>query len=218
MIKSFIFSQKGAFLAFALTAVLFLLRPFFIETQWIAFDFHEHFYNTLHVVDVFKNTGRIETTDFSPVYASLLYVLTFIFSTSSVWFFFAVRFLIILSGAFSLLLLNALIKRLPFETTGKERFLANALFFMLFFKDACAATGSFLVIPVLLAGALMIDKTLKKPSVLSGLALGLTLSFAMFIQWDAIGFLLTLALVFYFQFNGKTPVSYKKFLKIFNKT
>ena len=214
MIKNFVFSKKGAVGIFILTALVFLLRPLTVGTTLSPFDFHEHFYNTLNAVETYRETGAFRTADFSPVYALFLFALTGVVSSSSVWFFVLVRLLIVVCGAVAFVLLNRLLKILRPESFEAEIFFADAMFVMLYAKEATAATGSFLVVPVLLAVALSFHKTLTAPSVLTGLITGLCLSFSFLTQWDAFLFGVTLVLVFYLQFNGKTPVTYRIFFKI----
>ena len=214
MIRNIVFSKKGAVGIFILTALVFLLRPFMTGQALAPFDFHEHFYNTLNTVENYRQTGAFHTGDFSPAYALFLFFLTGIIPSTSVWFFFFIRLFIVLCGFFAVVLLNRLLKILRPDALAAEIFFADTVFIMLYAKDSTAATGSFLIVPVLLAAALSFYKTLTAPSVATGVMTGALLSFSLFVQWDAFLFAVTLVLVFYLQFNGKTPVTYRLFFKI----
>ena len=128
--------------------------------------------------------GHIVSNDFSPVWGGVLTGFDGWFDGRS--FFAAVSAVLLLSGAAFLFLLFKLLKKL----------------------DAALA------MPAVLLAALALLHALEKPRVLTGIAGGLAVSAMLLTRFDTAGFAITFALVFYFQFNGKEPVSYKQFFAL----
>lgn len=213
--SSFLFARKAAACFVALTA-FYVFFP--LASSHPAFVFaHEHFFNTLQIVENFKNTGfptfdtLTATNDFSIVWGGVLYLLSSVCDSHSTLFFIILRAFIAAVGWAGAFLMHKLAHRLDFSPSDAVWFFTDSLFALMYLSQAACATGSFLAVSAVLLSALCLMNMLEKPCFLTGLAGGLSLFFALAAQFDAALFVLTFALVFYFQFNGKIPVTYRQF-------
>lgn len=214
-ILSFLFARKAAACFAALTA-FYVFFPLMSSKSAFVFP-HEHFFNTLQIVEKFKNAGfptfdtLTETNDFSLVWGGVLYLLTLVCDTHATLFFILMRAFIALTGWASAFLMHKLARRLGFNPSNAVWFFTDSLFALMYLSQAACATGSFLAICAVFLSALCIMNMLEKPRFSTGFLCGLSVCAAVFTQFDAALFVLTFALVFYFQFNGKIPVTYKQF-------
>lgn len=204
----------------AVIILVFIFAPLFSRSVSSAFWFHETFFNTLKVFENFKEKGfptfdgETLTNDFSLLWGSILGGLSTLVSPQKALFFILAR--LILGGALclSLWLFNKLIDALDFKPEKEVYFLLFSFLTALFFYTAFTGSDAALAIPCVFLNALCVLKALKKPTVISGILCGLTVSLCAFARFDSAAFFLTALLVFYFQFNGKEPVSTKQALKL----
>lgn len=186
-----------------LALLFFAVFPLTTGEQ-LPYRFHEHFYNTLEIA-----RGHIVSNDFSPVWRGVLTVADALFDGGA--FFAAVYAVLAAGGAAFLLLLFRLLKKLDLPLTDGGRFAVAAFALAFYLKTAVSGTDAALAMPAVLFAALTLLRALEKPAFFTGLTSGLAVSLMLLTRFDALGFAITFALVFYFQFNGKEPVSYKQF-------
>lgn len=216
---SALFSKKGMTVCFAAVILVFSLSPIASAVP-APFWFQEHFFNTLKIVENARATGSFSfdgvtpTNDYSPVWAGILYLLSFAAPVHSTAFFVLVRLTIGAALAATLFLLNRLIDRLGYAPEPAARFLVTAFAAACFFYTGQTGAEAAPAVPCLYLSALFLLNALQKPSVLNGVLFGLSVSLAAAVRFDTLVFPLTAALVFYFQFNRKNPVTTKQLLKL----
>ncbi len=201
--------NKAFFIGASLCGLALLFFAVFPLTtgEQLPYRFHEHFYNTLEIA-----RGHIVSNDFSPVWGGVLTGFDGWFDGRS--FFAAVYAVLLLSGAAFLFLLFKLLKKLDLPLTDGGKFAVAAFALAFYIKTAVSGTDAALAMPAVLLAALALLHALEKPRVLTGIAGGLAVSAMLLTRFDTAGFAITFALVFYFQFNGKEPVSYKQFFAL----
>lgn len=201
--------NKAFFIGASLCGLALLFFAVFPLTtgEQLPYRFHEHFYNTLEIA-----RGHIVSNDFSPVWGGVLTGFDGWFDGRS--FFAAVYAVLLLSGAAFLFLLFKLLKKLDLPLTDGGKFAVAAFALAFYIKTAVSGTDAALAMPAVLLSALALLHALEKPRVLTGIAGGLAASAMLLTRFDTAGFAITFALVFYFQFNGKEPVSYKQFFAL----
>lgn len=172
--------------------------------ELLPYHFHEHFYNTLEIA-----RGHVVSNDFSLVWRGLLSVFDNLCGEHI--FFTAVYTVLAAGGAAFLFLLFKLLNKLNLSLTDGERFAVAAFALAFYIKTAASGTDAALAMPAVLFAALVLLRALEKPNILTGVSAGLAVSLMLLTRFDTLGFAITFALVFYFQFNGKEPVSYKQF-------
>ena len=185
-----------------LALLFFAVFPLTTGEQ-LPYRFHEHFYNTLEIA-----RGHIVSNDFSPVWRGVLTVADALDGRA---FFAAVYAVLAAGGAAFLLLLFRLLKKLDLPLTDGGKFAVAAFALAFYLKTAVSGTDAALAMPAVLFAAPVLLLALEKPAFSTGLAGGLAVSLMLLTRFDTLGFAITFALVFYFQFNGKEPVSYKQF-------
>lgn len=126
-----------------------------------------------------------------------------------------IMFLFVGCGFLTLFLFKKIFGYLSFNLPDSYCF-ASSMFILLFYvKISSYGTGEFLIIPFILVCSTTLYFAILKPSLYTGLLLGLS-SFLCFITKESsFLFILTFILVFYFQFNGKNPITYKQFIPLF---
>ncbi len=211
------YKHKNAF--FCAVLCLFVIAPFFYEIENAPFWFHEHFFNTLVISRNFLSYGFATfdgvtlTNDFSPLWTAFLALLSFIFPISSPSFFIAIRFVLALGGALNLWLLNKLIKKLGYTLSSQSLFFVLSFQLALYLYIATTGLEYAPLIPALLLNALLGLIALKKLTFKSSFFYGLSFSLCVFLEFSAVCFFITTALVFYFQFDKKSPIPIKDFFK-----
>ena len=219
-IKRFFFSKTGMIAFFTAVILVFVFSPLSNQKIPLPFWFHEHFFNTLQIAENFKQLGfptfdgMTPTNDFSPVLMLILTGLSALIPSDSILFFFSVRALLGLALGFSLLLFNRLIDALGFQPTSPARFFTLSLLTASFLYIGVTGSDAALVIPCLFLNALCLLKALKNPSFKSAAFWGLSLVLCVFTRFDSILFALTVALVFYFQFDRQHPIPIKQSLSL----
>ncbi|MBR1777702.1 MAG: hypothetical protein IJ752_03845 [Alphaproteobacteria bacterium] len=205
---------------FAALILVFIFAPLLFRSVPAAYWFHDNFFNTLQIAENFRAKGFptfdgiTPTNDFSLFWGLVLSGLSAVVSSKTVLFLILVRLLLGLALALSLWLLNKLIDALCLEPTKEVRFLAFSALLAQFLYAAFTGSDAAWAIPCIFINALCLLSSLKKPSVLSGIVCGLSVSLCAFVRFDCAAFFLTALLVFYFQFNGKAPVTTKQALKL----
>lgn len=216
---SALFSKKGMTVCFAAVILVFALSPLVSSTP-APFWFQEHFFNTLKIVENARATGTFSfdgvtpTNDYSPVWAGILYLLSFAAPVHSAAFFVLARLAVGAALAAALLLLNKLIGRLGYAPEPAARFLVTAFAAACFFYTGQTGADAALAVPCLYLNALLLLKALQTPRFLNGVLFGSSVSLSAAVRFDTLVFPLTAALVFYFQFNRKNPVTTKQLLKL----
>lgn len=186
-----------------LALLFFAVFPLTTGEQ-LPYRFHEHFYNTLEIA-----RGHIVSNDFSPVWGGILAGFDRLLDGRA--FFAAAYAVLAAGGAAFLFLFSKLLKKLDLPLTDGGKFAVSAFALAFYIKTAVSGTDAALAMPAVLFAALALLRALEKPSVLTGVSAGLAVSLMLLTRFDSLGFATTFALVFYFQFNGKEPVSYKQF-------
>ena len=213
--KSF---ETRTFACFAVLVSAFVFAPFLFPATDAPYWFHDHFFNTLQIVENFRLKGFptfdgvTPTNDFSPLWGLTLCGLSVLVSAKTTAFYIIVR--MILAGALclSLWLFNRLIDALDFQPEKESRFLSSAFLSALFLYMAQSGSEAAMVIPCVFFNALCLLKALKNPSFLSGLPVGLTVCLCAFVRFDSVAVFFVAVLVIYFQYNSKYPVSKKGLL------
>lgn len=202
--------------SFATVILVFVFAPVLFPSVEAPYWFHDHFFNTLKIVENFRSKGFptfdgvSSTNDFSLLWGMTLTGLSALIPSKTTLFFSAVRLLTGLAAALSLFLFNRLTDALESEPEKEARFAVSAFLLALFFYAAYAGSDVALAIPCVFLNALCLLKALKKPSFLSGMLAGLTVFLCACARFDSMLFAATAALVLYFQFNDKYPVSKKQ--------
>lgn len=220
--KPFI-SKTGLIALLTGVILVFVLFPFLKtggNAQLLPYWLHDHFFNTVEIAENIKNQGfpsldtLSATNDFSPFWIALLLLYSKIFTAYSTAFFALIWGTIGLAAGISILLMNRLIKKLKLPYTPIARFFGSALFLAMYLRIAVTGSDAIFAVPVVFLLATVLLKTLNAPSFKTGFLCGLTFFFAMMVRFDAAVFMITAALVFYFQFNGKAPITTKELLKV----
>lgn len=190
---------------YATILTLFVALPLFSGNS-AKFFLHDHFFVRLLVADGLS----LPTNDVSPVWDLLLTA----FRKTGGIFYPLVFLTIALCGALSLFLLKKLLARL--DLTPPYPFTVGAFALALFLRYASAGTDVCFAIPAVFAAAIALfdAMTETKRVFLKGSVAGLALTAMILCRFDTILFVGTFALVFYFVFNGKEPVSVKNFFKL----
>ena len=214
-------SAKTGYFCFAGLILIFIFFPLIKTSIPAPFWFQEHFFNTLKIVENLKKSGfptfdnSTLTNDFSPVWGIILTGLSYVVDIHSTTFFILTRAILGISLGASLLLFNRLIFALGFKPKPEIRFLASAFLAALFTYIALNGSETVLAIPCLFLNALCLLKTLRHPKISTAAVYGLSIVLCAFTRFDSAAFFLMVSLVFYFQFNGLSPVTTKELLKIF---
>lgn len=190
---------------YAAILTLFAAWPLFAGKS-AKFFFHDHFFVQRQI---FKGLS-LPTNDLSPVWGNFLGLLP---QRESI-FYFLVFSTIALCGALSLFLLKKLLVRL--ELTPPYPFTVGAFALALFLRYAASGTDVCLTVPAIFAAAIaLFDAMSAQKNVFpKGLLAGLCLTLMILCRFDTVLFAGTFALVFYFVFNGKEPISLKNFPKL----
>ena len=204
---------------FFILTVLYTFYPL-LTSKTPAFAFvHEHFFNTLQIIENFKTAGFptfdfvTKTNDFSLVWAGILYLLSYVADIHTTSFFIVVRVITAVFGWTAAFLMNKLLKRLEFSPSDAALFLINAFFAAMYLEQATTATESCPAVLTVFLTAYAALNMLEKPCFSNGFLCGLAVCLSFLTGFDSMGFVLTFVLVFYFQFNGKVPVTLKDFFK-----
>ncbi|MBO4520991.1 MAG: hypothetical protein J5787_07275 [Alphaproteobacteria bacterium] len=198
--------------------LLFIFAPLLRQSIPAPYWFHDNFFNTLQIAENFREKGFPTfdgvtlTNDFSLLWGLILSGLSAVISSQSTLFYILLRTMIGIALAASLYLFNKLTNALDFRPTKEISFLISAFFTALFLYSGITGSDAALVIPFILFSSLCLLNALKKPSFFSGIIYGLSVSLCAFARFDSLLFFVTMLLVFYFQFNGKEPVSVKQML------
>ena len=133
---------------FFILTVLYTFYPL-LTSKTPAFAFvHEHFFNTLQIIENFKTAGFptfdfvTKTNDFSLVWAGILYLLSYVADIHTTSFFIVVRVITAVFGWTAAFLMNKLLKRLEFSPSDAALFLINAFFAAMYLEQATTATES----------------------------------------------------------------------------
>jgi hypothetical protein len=215
-LRSFLFSKTGSITLFGVILLVFVLTPFVRGIDGLPYWFHDHFFNAVQIAENVRTLGfptmdsLTPTNDFSPVWTLLLVLFSALTPVQSPLFFGLVLLALAGSAVLSLYLLNRLIHILDLPSSPAAVFFTNALFLAMFMRLAITGTDTVWAVPAVFAMALALFRMLRQPSFATGLTCGLSVLIAAAVRFDALGFVLTGAFVFYMQFNGKTPVTLKE--------
>ncbi|MCQ2914835.1 MAG: hypothetical protein MJ247_06545 [Alphaproteobacteria bacterium] len=123
--------------------------------------------------------------------------------------------LIIIGEFVSIWLFGRLIKEVGYKIEKCEKIAPYGTLIAFYFKIASLEPSYCLLIPIIFCLAFLLIRTLKKTSIKNALLLGLVSSLACFYKFDALVYVCTFMLVFYFQFKDGEPISKKDFYKVF---
>ncbi|MBO4644678.1 MAG: hypothetical protein J5716_08755 [Alphaproteobacteria bacterium] len=198
--------------------LLFIFAPLLRQSTPTPYWFHDNFFNTLQIAENFREKGFPTfdgvtlTNDFSLLWGLILSGLSAVISSQSTLFFILLRTMIGIALAASLWLFGKIFDALEFKPTKEIAFLISSFFTALFLHSGITGSDAAFVIPFILFSSLCLLNALKKPSFFSGFIYGLSVSLCAFARFDSLCFFAVMLLVFYFQFNGKEPVSTKQLL------
>lgn len=211
----FLTSKTGMTVSFGALILVFILFPV-IKTAGDAaalpYWMHEHFFNTVRLVENFKTTGiaglnpAAPANDVSPVWGTML-VLFSLAKTNSPLFFILIRIAVSAALVLSLYMLDRVLKALDLPPAPPAKFFIFAFLSALFLRSGVTGSDVVWAVPAVFLMALALLKMLEAPSFKTGFLCGLSLLAAVLCRVDTLGFAATALLVFYFQFNGKVPVT-----------
>lgn len=219
-IKNRLFSKTGMTAFFTGLILVFVFAPLIVRQTPAPFWFQENFFNTLQIAENFKRLGFptfdgvTPSNDFSPVWTAVLAGLSFLVSSACPVFFILVRAVLGLALGITLLLFNRLIGALDFKPEPQERFLTLSFLTAAFIYTAATGSDAALAIPCIFFNALCLLKALRLPCFKTAVFYGLSLFLCALVRFDSMAFSLTAALVFYFQFNRKNPITAKQLLAL----
>lgn len=219
-IKNRFFSKTGMTAFFTGLILVFVFAPLIARSVPAPFWFQEYFFNTLQIAENFKRLGFptfdgvTPTNDFSPVWTAVLAGLSSLVSSDSAAFFILVRAVLGLTLGLTLVLFNRLAGALNFKPEPQERFVTLSFLTSAFLFTGLTGSDAAPAIPCLFLNALCLLKALRQPCFKTGALYGLSLLLCGLTRFDSMAFALTAALVFYFQFNRKNPITTKQLLAL----
>lgn len=196
--------------------VVFVFSPLLFQSIPASYWFHETFFNTLKIAENFKEKGFptfdgvTPTNDFSLLWGLFLSGLSAIVSSKTTAFFILVRLSLGVFLGISLWLFHRLIYGLEMQPEKEVKFLAFSFLTALYLYSAYMGSDAALAVPAVFFSTLCLLRALKNPSVISGIICGLSVSLCAFSRFDCAAYFLTVLLIFYFQCNGKDPITTKQ--------
>ena len=219
-IKGRLFSKTGMTAFFTGLILVFVFAPLVVRSVPAPFWFQEYFFNTLQIAENFKRLGFptfdgvTPTNDFSPVWTAVLAGLSSLVPSDSGVFFILVRAVLGLALGAALILFNRLAGALHYQPEPQERFVTLSFLAAAFLFTGLTGSDAALAIPCLFLNALCLLKALRQPCFKTGACYGFSLLLCVLTRFDTVAFALTTALVFYFQFNRKNPITTKQLLAL----
>ena len=210
--------EKKMIFCFAGIIAVFTFFPLLIPSIPAPYWFHETFFNTLKIAENFKEKGFptfdgvTPTNDFSLLWGLFLSGLSAVVSSETTAFFIFVRLILGLFLGISLWLFNRLIHGFELQPEKEVQFMSSSFLAALYLYSAFTGSDATLAIPAVFFSALCLLRALKNPTIISGIICGLSVSLCAFTRFDCAAYFLTVLLVFYFQFNGKEPITTKQTL------
>lgn len=218
----FLTSKTGMMASFGAIILVFILVPL-IKTAGDAaalpYWMHEHFFNTLQLVKNFRASGvpglnpSAPVNDVSPVWGGLLLLFTSFGLSGGALFFLFVRTAVGIALVLSLYMLNRVLKALDLTPAPAAKFFIFAFLSALFLRSGVTGSDVVWAVPAVFLTARTLLKMMEAPSFKTGFLCGLSLLVCVLCRVDTLGFAATALLVFYFQFNGKVPVTTRGLFK-----
>lgn len=202
-----------------LVFILFPLIKTAGDSAALPYWMHEHFFNTLKLVENFKTTGIpglnpcAPVNDVSPVWGLMLMLFSSVSDSHGIFFFMLVRTAAGAALALALYMLNRVLKALDLAPAPAAGFFISAFLSALFLRSGVTGSDVVWAVPAVFLTALAFLKMLEAPGFKTGFLCGLSLLVSVLCRVDTLGFTATIFLVFYFQFNGKNPVTTRGLFK-----